>query len=273
MNDISISVVSHNDCDNVRILLQNLTEHTKGISYHVYVVDNGEPDYSTASVLKNEFIDNENITFLTCKNNGFGAGHNSVMNLIDSEYHAIINPDIRIETNVLPELTEYLKNHPETALVTPQIRNADGSEQFLPRRTPNFRYLVLGRLSEKVKAFQKYRDEYTMRGIDCSSPVKIEFCTGCFMVTKTAFFKGVGGFDDKYFMYFEDVDLTERMQEFGNTMLIHDSYVIHDWHGGSRGNKQLMKIHIKSMFRYFLDRPRVRRQLKKKLAKKAGTKV
>lgn len=267
MIDLSISIVSHKNCENVRLLLNSIVKHTSGLTYHVYVIDNGEPEFNTASVLKNEFV-GDNFTFLTSPNLGFGAGHNFVIPYLDSEFHAIINPDIIIENNVLSELISFLKKNPETALVTPQIRNTDGTEQFLPRRSPNFRYLVFGRLSGKIKCFKKYRDEYTMKDEDFSSPVKIVFCTGCFMLTRTEYFKNIGGFDDGYFMYFEDTDLTERMAEFGNAMLIHDSYVIHDWQGGSRGNSKLMKIHIKSMFRYFLNRGRVKREVQRKIKEK-----
>lgn len=266
MNGLSICVVSYNNADSTKALIDSIIANTPKTDYHIYVVDNYCPEFTTEKALRGLYPADK-VTLLTTENNGFGAGHNSVLPLLDSEYHAVVNPDITVDSNVFSELTGYLGRHPETALVTPKIKNPDGTEQFLPRRTPTFRYLVLGRLSGKVPAFRKYRDEYTMKNEDFSVPVEIKFCTGCFMVMRTAEFRRVGGFDDGYFMYFEDVDLTERMNVCGNAMLIHDSSVTHDWAGGSRRSKKLMYYHIKSMFRYFLRRGRIRQQIKKELTK------
>ena len=266
MNGLSICVVSYNNAENTKALIDSIIASTKKTDYHIYVVDNYEPEYTTKKALRGLYPEDK-VTFLTSENNGFGAGHNSVLPLIDSEYHAVVNPDITVDSEVFAELTGYLERHPETALVTPMIKNPDGTEQFLPRRTPTLKYLVLGRLSGKIPALRKYRDEYTMKNEDFSSPVEIQFCTGCFMVMRTADFRRISGFDDGYFMYFEDVDLTERMKVCGNAMLIHDSAVTHDWAGGSRKSKKLMSYHIRSMFRYFLRRGKIRRQTEKELAK------
>lgn len=262
MTDLSISIVSYHTPEKVRRLLGTILEYTKGVSYHVYVIDNGAPDHDTAA-LASEFPA-DLVSFRTMENLGFGAGHNLCLPELDSEFHAVVNPDIELRTDVFTELITFLREHPEASLVTPQIHNEDGTEQFLPRRSPTLKYLVLGRLSGKIKAFQKYRDEYTMKGEDFSEPVEIQFCTGCFMVTRTALYRGIGGFDDGYFMYFEDTDLTERLAEHGKVLLLHDYYVIHDWEGGSRTSKKLLKIHIQSMFRYFRQRRK-----KKKAARKA----
>lgn len=259
MTDISISIVSYHTADKIRNLLDSIIKYTAGVTYHIYVIDNGAPEHDTAAALRDSY-DPALVTFCEMENLGFGAGHNLCLSQFDSEYHAIVNPDIEFGSDVLTELVCYLRAHPETAIVTPQIRNADGTEQFLPRRTPCFRYLVLGRLSRKIKAFEKYRDEYTMKGADFSAPVEIQFCTGCFMVLRTEQLRSVGGFDDGYFMYFEDVDLTERMGRFGNAMLIHDSFVIHDWEGGSSKSFKLLKIHIRSMFRYFRQKRKNRKK-------------
>lgn len=247
MAELSISVVTYNNKNEIGRLLKSVIKYTKAVDYEITVVDNASED-GTVEYIKSNFPTVKLIE--TGENRGFGFGHNKMLGA-SSEFHAVLNPDIELRSDVLSELVNYLRANKDVALVTPKILNPDGTQQYLPKRKPTFKYMFLGRLSRYVKAFEPIRDEYTMKNTSMTEPTQIEFCTGCFMVMRTEYFKKAGGFDERFFMYLEDVDLTERLSKYGKIMFYPRASVVHNWEGGSSKNLRLMKIHISSMFKYF----------------------
>lgn len=245
--DLTISVVVYNAEDTIEKLLNSLFKYTKGLNFKVYVIDNNSTD-KTVSVVK-KFSDVNLIQ--TGENRGFGAGHNKIL-YVDSKYHAVINPDIVFCENTLKILFEYMEQNKECVLSTPKILNADGTEQFLPKKKPSFKYMFLGRLSRLIKPFHKYRDEYTMKNHVFEKPEEIEVSTGAFMFIRTEFFKKINGFDENFFMYLEDFDLCNRLRPFGKIIFCNNTSVIHNWEGGSSKKIKLLKIHISSMIKYFI---------------------
>lgn len=250
MAELSVSVVTYNNKSEIGRLLKSVIEYTKSVEYEITVVDNASQD-GTVEYIRENFPTVKVIE--TGENRGFGHAHNKMLG-VNSTFHAVLNPDIELKSDVLGELVSYLKANEEVALVTPKILNPDGTQQCLPKRRPTLKYMVLGRLSRYIKALEPIRDEYTMKNVNIDKPTQIEFCTGCFMVMRTELFKKVGGFDERFFMYLEDVDLTERLSAYGKVMFYPDAFAVHNWEGGSSKNLRLMKIHISSMFKYFKKR-------------------
>lgn len=244
--DLSVAVVTYNCADEVCNLLKSVTDNTKKIEYTLNVIDNASED-NTVELVKEKFP-TVNVIELP-ENVGFGGGHNQMLTS-ESRYHAVLNPDISFDSDVLSSLVSYLDSHPDVVMVTPKILNPDGTEQHLPKRKPTFKRLVLGRLSRYLKFLHKYRAEYTMENLHLDKPTEIEMCTGCFMVMRTEIFKKIGGFDESFFMYMEDCDLTDRMRKYGKVIFNPDYSVTHNWAGGSSRNFTLIKYHIKSMFKY-----------------------
>ena len=79
-----------------------------------------------------------------------------------------------------------------------------------------------------------------------TEPCEIDFCTGCFMFCRTEALKKVGGFDEEYFLYFEDADLTRKMQSVGKTMFVPSIRVIHGWQRENHKNAKAASTMIKS---------------------------
>lgn len=250
MLDLSIGIVTYNSENEIGILLKSITDNTSGIDYKITVIDNASTD-NTVKIVKENFPSVEVMTM--GENLGFGHAHNKMLGA-DSKYHAVINPDITVKSNVLCSLVKYLDENPDVAMVTPKILNADGTEQNLPKRRPTRRYMLLGRLSRYIRVFKPIRDEYTMSNVTIDKPTQIEFCTGCFMVMRTELFKKIGGFDEQFFMYLEDADLTDRIRQYGKVVFNPDYFVIHNWEGGSSKSFKLIKIHFQSMGKYFKKR-------------------
>ncbi len=248
MTAVSVSIVTYNNADEIADVLDSVFSATKGVDLTVYVVDNASTDH-TCDVVASRY---PTVNLIRCEtNDGFGAGHNRVLDLLESDCHVILNPDIVFETDVISSLADYLMSHDDTVLVTPLINNADGSMQPVPRVLPKRRYMFAGQLERFGGIFRKWRDEYTRRRETFDRPTAITFCTGCFMMVKTAALRKVGGFDDRFFMYMEDADLSRRLSKLGKLILLPAYCVTHRWEKASGKSMAFLKIHLRSMRMYF----------------------
>lgn len=248
MKKISICIVTYNNEKNILDVLECIYKHSQNFDFETFVVDSNSSDKTVALVKKN--FPQVNLIVLP-QNKGFGYGHNQVLNKINSDFHIILNPDITFSTNIFDDLSSYLQNSPDVAMVVPQILNADGSIQDLPRRAPKLKYLVSGKLERFGGLFKLWRDEYTCKGKNFEKPTKIDFCSGCFIMIRTDIFKKLNGFDERFFMYFEDADLTRRAQNFGKTVLNPNFCATHIWERTSSKKFKYLCIHINSMIKYF----------------------
>lgn len=242
-------IVTYNNIHTIENAVSSLLEHTK-IDFRLYVVDNGSTD-GTVELIEEKY---PQVTLIkTGANIGFGKGHNFIMDKLDSDYHAIINPDIIVRDDVLSKLAAYLdeEENSNVGLLSPEIRFPDGRLQILGKRTPSIKYLVASRMRGSGEPGKLLR-EYAMLDCDLSKPTSIENATGCFMFIRTAIFKELGGFDDRYFMYFEDFDLARSVNLKHKTVYFPYATVYHEWGRESKKNFKLKLIQIKSMINYFL---------------------
>ena len=244
---VSVSIVTYNSADVIGRLLESLFLQTKGTELAVFVVDNGSVD-GKAALVREQF---PQVTVIEQDNRGFGGGHNAVLSQLRSEYHAMINPDITLNEDVLSELAAYMDGDPTVAITCPLIKNEDGTVQDVPRKNPNFRYVLSGKLQKYSRYFRKKRIEYTMSDADTSAPIDVEFCTGCFLFIRTDVFKTLGGFDERFFLYCEDADLTRRARRFGKATCMPQAVATHAWERASYHNPKLFRIHLKSLWLYF----------------------
>ncbi len=240
---LSICIVTYNSENKVGKTVSTIKEFTKGIDYKLFVFDNGSTDITKIAVLNADpevnFIENNT-------NLGFGKANNLVLPHINSKYHAIVNPDIRIENDVLSALCDYMDKHPDVVMVTPKVLFPDKSEQHLPKLRPRFIYL----LARRTPFFKKKAIEYTMEDKILAEPTEIDQCSGCFAVIRSDVFKKLNGFDERFFMYMEDADLTLRAKKYGKVMFLPQFHVIHEWERSSSKSLKYFMIHISSMFKF-----------------------
>ncbi len=248
VRSVSVSIVSYNSADEIGAVLDSVLANTHGVALSVYVSDNASTD-GTAAFVKERY---PQVTVIESDvNDGFGAAHNRVIERLESEYHVILNPDIEFKTDVISSLCAYLEEHSEAVLATPLILNPDGSPQAVPRVLPKRRYMFAGQLERFGGMFRRWRDAYTRRNETFDRPTPIEFCTGCFMMVRTEALKAEGGFDDRFFMYMEDADLSRRLRAHGTLMLVPQVTVTHRWERASGKSGKFLKIHLQSMRYYF----------------------
>ncbi len=244
--DVTVSIVNYNDYDRARKAIASILEYTHGVRVKIYLIDNASKDASAVK-LADEFPAISVI--FSDKNLGFGAGHNLVLPLIDSDFHAIVNPDIILSSDILTELAEFMHKNPDIGLCAPAIHYMDGQPQYLPKRTPKLKYLIANRAP--LRRWEQHRQHYKMLDEDLSGVTDIEFASGCFLLARTALLQFVGGFDERYFMYFEDADLSRTLRKNFRVVYYPFAYVYHDYSRTSAHSLKYLMIHVFSMFKYF----------------------
>ena len=245
---VSGCIVTYNAKDKISPTIESLLAETKGVDFTLYIVDNASSD-GTAEYIKEKYP--EVIVIESEKNSGFGAGHNKVIPFLESDYHAVINPDILLKEDVLTELAEYAEADSEIGLLSPQIRFEDGRLQMLAKRNPTVRYLG-NHWFHKGDEPNRLMTEYCMLDMPDDKPFEITNATGCFMFFRTEVFMELGGFDERFFMYLEDCDIARRVSKKYKALHYPMATVYHLWERESKRNKKLLLIHIQSILKYFL---------------------
>ena len=228
--ELSACIVVYNGCDEALKAAQTVLQYTRRHPLTLYLVDNASPDGSGARLE--------------------AAGHNTVLPELTSDYHFILNPDIQLTADTLSDLADWMAAHPDAVMARPGLRFPDGRPQSLPLRRCALRPMVYRQLPF-LKFWEKYNRAYLMEGEDLSAPVEIEFCTGSFSAVRTAEFKAVGGFDEHYFMYVEDADLTQKMRTTGKAYLVPQYTAIHAWHRAAHRSLKPFLWQTGSLLRYF----------------------
>ena len=144
---ITASIVTFNSVDEIEKLLASLLKCNLEAA-NIYVVDNGSSD-GTAEIVREKFAGVNIIE--TGKNIGFGAGHNLALRSVQSDYHIFINPDIIVKEGEIEKMAAYMESHKDVVVMTPKIFNTDGTEQFVPKKRPKFKYIFAGRFENKFK--------------------------------------------------------------------------------------------------------------------------
>lgn len=244
---ISASVVLYNGFAQAKSCILSILDFSRDLRLQLYLIDNASPD---GSGLQLEKTFASRATVIRCTENlGFGQGHNICLPMLESKYHAVINPDITLEEDTLSVLCRYLDEHPDVAMVTPQLRFPDGTQQNVAKRVPT----LLALLSRQFdwKWLRPYENYYLMLDRDLSQPQEIQFCTGCFFVIRTEVLRAVGGFDKDYFMFVEDADITRRVMQHGRVVYLPDTHVIHAWNREAKRSRKAFFMQLRSMFVYF----------------------
>lgn len=240
-------IVTYNNMSTIDNAVSSLLKYTEA-PFRLYVVDNGSTDGTVEHIEKNY----PQVTLIRSGGNiGFGKAHNIIMDKLDSDYHVVINPDIIIRDDVISKLSAFLDENEDIGMASPEIRFPDGRLQILGKRAPTLRYLVASRMrggGEPGKTLRKY----AMLDCDLSKPIDIQNATGCFMFIRTKLFKELGGFDKRYFMYFEDSDLTRSVNRSSRTVYYPGATVYHEWGRESKKKFKLKLVQINSMINYFL---------------------
>jgi GT2 family glycosyltransferase len=188
-------------------------------------------------------------------NLGFGRGHNLALrsDCDLSEYHLVLNPDVHFTQDIPAAIYRFMNENLDVGLVMPRICYPDGSDQQLCKQIPAPIDLISRRFGGAIgrSIFAKQLRRYELRRLDMRVTREIPCLSGCFMFIRSATLREVGFFDERYFMYMEDVDLCRRIGEKNKTVFYPEVAVTHGYAKGSYSDPKLLKYHLQSAFRYF----------------------
>ncbi|MEW6342892.1 MAG: glycosyltransferase family 2 protein [Pseudomonadota bacterium] len=228
---------------------------TPAFTATLYLVDNGGlPDLSAdLQALQDRGIASETIS--GHGNVGYGRGHNLAIERSVSRYHLVLNPDIDLDANALVNALDFFAKHPEAGLLTPRIGDDEGRLQYLCRRYPTLLDLfVRGFLPDQIRRlFARRLSRYEMRDVINDRDVVWDppIVSGCFMLFRTELLKGLAGFDPRYFLYFEDYDLSLRTHERARVVYAPEVRVLHHGGGAARKGSSHIQMFVASAFKFF----------------------
>lgn len=247
-------VLYQNDFEDLIPTLKDLLkcENLKSL----YLIDNSPNDRLKFRV--KVISDKVNYFFLN-KNVGFGSGHNfGIKKAFEEGYttHLIVNPDIRIKK---PEdieiLVAHLNKSKNCGLVVPKIIYPTGDKYPSIKRLPNPIILFVRRFLKFKVCLRFINSYYELNPIENDEVIKIpvnSFASGCFFCISIPTFNLVGGFDERFFMYMEDVDICRKINLVSEIHYISKSEVVHIHNRESYRSNRLLTIHMISAFKYFL---------------------
>jgi len=256
--NLSIIILTYKSKNLVRFALKDLLDSNLPEQTEVIVVDNDSKD-GVEKVIKKEF---PQVRFIQSGANlGFAGGNNVGIRAAQGKYVLIMNPDIFVKDNSIQNLYNYIKQRESEniGLVAPRLNNPDGSLQntayrFHKLTTPIYRRTILG----KTKKGKRHLKQFLMDDWDHNSTREVDWVQGSFFISPKELLERVNYFDERYFMYMEDMDLCRKIKQAGKKVIYYpEVQAIHlhrkesaegSWH--QVFTNKLTRIHIQSWFKY-----------------------
>jgi len=248
---INISVVLYNTPEHQIERLLDVCAEIECL-HCLYLIDNSPKRLSNIDSkiagknFKVEYIFN-------AKNLGYGRAHNiALRKSIDDNIsqHLVVNADVEFQSDTIRRLSAYMDNNSDVALLSPKIYYPDGEIQYLCKLLPE-PYDLFGRRFLPKSWIQKRQYEYELRGSGYDKIMNLPYLSGCFMFLRVSALTDVGLFDERYFMYPEDIDLTRRLHRRYQTLFYPEVNVVHNHERASYKSLKMTMIHIVNMCRYF----------------------
>jgi len=255
--ELSIVILNYKSKGLLKQCLKGIELLNLDFSYEVIVVDNASGD-NCKEMIKNSFPD---VRFIQASENlGYAGGNNLGLKKSKGKCVMIVNPDILILTNEIPQMINYLKENPNVGILGPKLINPDGSVQYSCYRFPKFlmpfyRRTFLG----KLPLLNKKVENYLMADWDHKTTREVDWLLGgCILIRREAMDK-VGYLDERFWMYFDDVDYCRRFWEAGyKVVYFAEAEVVHYHQRTSAENwwflgffHKVTREHIKSWLKYF----------------------
>lgn len=214
----------------------------------ITLVNNGQPNSALGALIQSYTAQaaekNVRVNLIEGHGNvGYGRGHNLAVLGSSSDYHLILNPDVELSEDTLSQGLRFLAVNQEIVALSPAVFEEDGSKQYGCKRFPSvLDFLLRGFAPLSVKQrFAKRLAHYEMQELaEHEASTDIPIISGCFMLFRAQALKAVKGFDERYFLYFEDFDLSLRMHSIGALAYLPTMKIVHL--GGNSAKKGLKHI-------------------------------
>lgn len=246
--DLSIIIVNYNTADCLVHCLSALFGSPPAMAWEVLVVDNASSDRSVPC-LRSDFpqvrllVNNRNL--------GFGAAGNRGFAKAKGEFILFMNADVIVCPQAIDQLVRTLRSRPEVGVCGGKLVSPDGTVQPTFRRFPTHRSILFARGSLLGKIFPDRRGRYVLPEVD--DTVAVDSVAAAFLLTRRSALEQMQGFDERFFLYAEDLDFCRRMKDAGYEVLyVPRALATHQWGASTRQNRSLAwRAHHRSIYRYF----------------------
>jgi GT2 family glycosyltransferase len=267
MLNVSIVLYCHQP-EEIEGLVRSLRD--SGVVNEIFLVDNSPQRNADFEKLGATYIFNN-------KNLGYGAAHNiALRKTLETSvpFHLVVNPDISFEPEVLQKIESFMRKNENIGLLSPKIFYPNGKLQYVCKFVPMPYDLFCRRFLPK-RMTKKHNAYFGLRFTGYNKIMEVPYLSGSFMILRTKALCEVGLFDERFFMYPEDIDLSRRIHQKFQTVFYPEVSITHTHTRGSYVNTRLMWIHIFNLIKYFnkwgwfFDKER--REINKKVLNKLQT--
>lgn len=211
MRDVCVIIVSHNRRHRLGATLTSVFDHAGGLDVDIVVVDNGTD--GSAEYVEGKF---PNVRAIRCPNHGFGYANNRALETALCRYVLFLNPDTELLDGNLGVVISDLDDRPEVGLVGVRQIRGDGSLAPTIRRFPSFRHMLAEALGvEKVPGFRRVLGERELDERRYNRETHCDWTSGSFKLVRHAALESTGWFDERFFLFSEEVDLCWRLARMG----------------------------------------------------------
>ena len=215
----------------------------------IYVIDN-----SRDRLIEEWAAGHTHVIYIASDNVGYGAGHNIALrrelDRDDCEFHLVMNSDLEFEPEVIADIHRYMLAHPDAGTLQPRMVGSDGMKQYTCRRLPSPADVFIRRFLPK-RFFRAMRERYLLKHLDDTLTWDIPYHQGSFMFLRKEALRKTGLFDERFFMYPEDIDLTRRIHRHYRTLYWPGATITHRHRAASYHSPRMLWIHVTNMMRYF----------------------
>ncbi|CAM3763450.1 glycosyltransferase family 2 protein [Polynucleobacter brandtiae] len=247
MVDIIISmVVFKTPASQIDAVLSSFLNESNIINIEIYIFDNG----LDSSI--RDYCNVKGFNYLTLNNNvGFSGGHNFILKSTSSraKSYLILNPDVYLMSDALNKLYIFMQSHSDCGIVSPKILNPDNTIQYVCRLLPTPIDLVSRRFFSRF--IKPYLNKTELRFTNYDKTYDVPFIHGACLLINSAAYELVNGFDERYFLYMEDLDICRRISKSHRVYFYPEASAVHGHAKGSYKNKKLLYYHIISAIKYF----------------------
>jgi len=257
MSMLSIVIIEYHCIDDVVNAVTSVKEHLKDIDWEAIVISNSEYDDKGIKAITQAVPDARVI--INDFNSGYAGGVNRSLQEIDSPYVFLLNPDGLFIDNGMKVLLDEMESHPEIAAIGPKVVDEDNIVQPSCRRFPKpFTFLLVRSFFRHLPWASSERRRYLMEDFDRADKKEVDWVSGGAMLLRYDAIKQVGGMDERYFLYMEDVDWCRQMGEAGwKVMYDPRATVLHAGRHSSISSgllsimSQTTRWHLSSMWKFF----------------------
>lgn len=256
---LSVSIVIYQEnFSDIKNCLENLIQGLpEALAYQITIVDNG-----AVALNKPMDIESQCLQYFTGlpidyvispKNGGYGYGHNQAIFSSQADYHLIMNHDIQMMPDALSKALAFMEAYPRVGMLVPDVYDREENRVYLCRQNPRLWISFLRRFSPSwlKRVFNRPLKRFEMRDEDYEYPIfNLMNPSGCFMFCRLSVLKAIGGFDEKFFMYYEDADLGRRLAACAPIVYVPAVKIKHEWERAAYHDKRMAWIAIQSALYY-----------------------